>query len=639
MKKIALFMDGWKQYFTYAWPSGILQRINETNEEVNLYIFNSSGNWSKDSDYNAGEYNIYRLPNLEDFDGIILDLNNIISGDIQKEIIDKVKQTNKPIISIGKYIEDFYYVGLNNYAAMSSMIEHLHICHKCIKYWFIMGPKENYENEQRVIALKDYMIKNDISFDEAEFYYGSFEYKSGVNGFEHLYSKHNNLPDAIICANDNIAVGVCESVKKLGFSIPKDVIVTGFDNFDKASYYEPRITTLECYREEIGYYCADLFLRIWAQEVVPQCVYTNINGIFWDSCGCENDIVLEAKVQLKEQIMYGIETSAFDEEVLFLEYMLMNCESINEMMKCIPQCMPSMKCDALYLIMDENIDLFKKQPEFMWDQQLMDNEGFQVIGYPDKMKICFAYENGKLLEVENIEINNIFPMFDYYKGGENFLFLPIHFRSKIVGYIVIRNAVYLMEKQYLFQVIKTLTTAIENLHKKEKLEYMNQMLSELYIRDSMTGMYNRFGYQRFAVNYFKNMHKNGNSILIMFIDMDRLKYINDNLGHEFGDLAIKTTANVILKHCKKDSIPVRNGGDEFILVQEAISKDQIDKLISSIRHEISEESDKINLPISLSVSIGAVVTSPTDNRDLEDYIKEADEMMYQEKVKKKMQRK
>ena len=639
MKKIALFMDGWKQYFTYAWPSGILQRIDETNEEVNLYIFNSSGNWSKDMDYNAGEYNIYRLPNLDDFDGIILDLNNIISSDIQREVIDKVSQTGKPIISIGRYIEGFYYVGLNNYAAMRSMIEHVHICHKCHKYWFIMGPRENYENEQRIIALKDYMRENNISFDEAVFYYGSFEYKSGVDGFEQLYSKYNSLPDAIICANDNIAVGVCESAKKSGFNVPNDVIVTGFDNFDKASCYEPRITTLECYREEIGYYCVDLFLRIWSKEAVPQCVYTNAKGIFWDSCGCKNDIALDAKIHLKEQIMYSIETSAFDEEVLFLEYMLMNCDSINEMMKCIPQCMPSMKCDALYLVMDENIDLFKNQPELIWDQQLMENEGFQIVGYPDKMKVCFAYENGKLLDVENIEINNIFPMFDYHDGGESFLFLPIHFRSKTVGYIVIRNAVYLMEKQYLFQVIKTLTKAIENLHKKEKLEYMNQMLSELYIRDSMTGMYNRFGYQRFAVKYFNNMLKKGKSILIMFIDMDRLKYINDNLGHEFGDLAIKTTANVILKYCTKDSIPVRNGGDEFILVQEAGTKEQTDKLISDIRQELSEASEKIKLPISLSVSIGTVIASPTDNRDLEDYIKEADEMMYQEKVKKKMERK
>lgn len=57
--------------------AGVLERIRETNEDVNLYIFNSSGDWSRDEDYNIGEYNIYRLPDLNDFDGIIVDLNNI----------------------------------------------------------------------------------------------------------------------------------------------------------------------------------------------------------------------------------------------------------------------------------------------------------------------------------------------------------------------------------------------------------------------------------------------------------------------------------------------------------------------------------------------------------------------------------
>ena len=80
MKKIALIMDGWKRWFTFAWPAGILQRIRQTGEEVSLYIFNSSGGWSCDEEYNTGEYNIYRLPDLREFDGIILDLNNIGYG-------------------------------------------------------------------------------------------------------------------------------------------------------------------------------------------------------------------------------------------------------------------------------------------------------------------------------------------------------------------------------------------------------------------------------------------------------------------------------------------------------------------------------------------------------------------------------
>lgn len=86
MKKIALIMDGWKRWFTFAWPAGILQRIRQTGEEVSLYIFNSSGGWSCDEEYNTGEYNIYRLPDLREFDGIILDLNNIGYPEVWEDV-------------------------------------------------------------------------------------------------------------------------------------------------------------------------------------------------------------------------------------------------------------------------------------------------------------------------------------------------------------------------------------------------------------------------------------------------------------------------------------------------------------------------------------------------------------------------
>ena len=110
MKKIALIMDGWKRWFTFAWPAGILQRIRQTGEEVSLYIFNSSGGWSCDEEYNTGEYNIYRLPDLREFDGIILDLNNIGYPKVREDVIRRAKESGVPVISIVNEIEDFYYV-------------------------------------------------------------------------------------------------------------------------------------------------------------------------------------------------------------------------------------------------------------------------------------------------------------------------------------------------------------------------------------------------------------------------------------------------------------------------------------------------------------------------------------------------
>lgn len=638
MKKIALIMDGWKRFFTYAWPAGILQRIRETDEDVNLYIFNSAGNWSRDEAYNAGEYNIYNLPDLNDFDGIILDVNNIIDNEVCKNIVNKVIKAGLPTISLVNELEEFYYVGINNYDAQREIIEHLHREHNCQKFWFIMGSSDNYESNKRADALRDYMNENKLPYSQDDFYFGNFEVKCGIDGFESLFALHKQLPDAIICANDNIAVGVCEAARTHGLLAPKDFLITGFDNFDKAAHYEPRISTVSHIREEVGYLCADLFIRIWKGEQVERFNYTKTENIFWDSCGCKSDIETNDREFLRSQIMYGVETDAFDDEVLALEYELIKCLTVQEMMYCIPQCIPSMRCDAMYLILDENMDTFNKQGELNFHHEFIGEDGFKISGYPTKMNVKFAYENGELLHHDQSDISTLFPFFDSEEGGKDFLFMPLHFREYTVGFLAFRNAVYLMEKQYLFQVVNALTVAMENLHKKEKLEYMNQSLSNLYVKDSMTGMYNRLGYQKLAKNYFDIMHAKRKKVLIMFADLDRLKFINDNFGHEHGDFAIITMARVIMKYSDADAIPARTGGDEFVLVQAAPSEEEVEKLVKNITDDIKAQQQFMQLPFELGASIGIAISDPHSDKSFEAYVREADEMMYDNKMAKKVAR-
>lgn len=108
-------------------------------------------------------------------------------------------------------------------------------------------------------------MKSSLHIRSSDFYCESFEYQCGVNGFEKLLETHDKgrLPQAIICGNDNIAVGVCEAATAHGYQVPEDFCVTGFDNFDKAAYYEPRISTISHIRENVGIACVDLFLHIW----------------------------------------------------------------------------------------------------------------------------------------------------------------------------------------------------------------------------------------------------------------------------------------------------------------------------------------------------------------------------------------
>lgn len=639
MRKIALFMDGWKRNCLYAWPSGILKRIRETNEEANLYIFNSFGNWNRDKVYNQGEYNVYNLPDLEDFDGIIIDSNNMSSPKVVEDLFSRARESGKPVVSLANALEGCYYAGIDNYAVMRKPIEHLYEEHGCRHFWFIMGPTDNYESNCRVEALKDYMAEKGLAYKDNDFSFGGFDYHSGVVRFIKMLEEQGALPDAVICANDNLAVGVCETAKTMGYNVPKDLCVTGFDNFDKAAFYNPSITTVEHTREEAGYLAADILIRIWRGEEVPRFNYTDTKLVCQGSCGCGEGVLKNLKEYLKEQVMFGIESEEFDEDILAMESEVMQARTIEEMMYCIPQCVPSLKCDAVYLILDKNLSAYKDEVEDMTWSFLPLNDGFCKEGYPETMEIRFAYERGQCVDVAHKDISQLFPLFDCEESGQDFLFSPLHFGESTIGFFVIRNARYLMEKQHLFQVVNVLTGAMEDLYKKEQLEQMNSKLSKLYIKDPLTGLYNRMGYQQMGENYFDIMHARQKQILIYFIDLDRLKYINDNFGHEYGDYAICATANAIRSNCSSDGVPCRIGGDEFVLVQSFVSEQEADALIIKIRKYLEEEGKMASVPFPLGISVGYVVTTPNAELSFEEYVKIADSRMYKDKMARRAVRK
>lgn len=106
MKKIALITDGWGRYVTYTWIQGYRNYMAAHQSDMDLYIFQSFGNFSMDEKHNAGEYNIVRLPDFSEFDGILLDLATVSQPDLIAEIIERAKLSSIPAISLLEQIQD-----------------------------------------------------------------------------------------------------------------------------------------------------------------------------------------------------------------------------------------------------------------------------------------------------------------------------------------------------------------------------------------------------------------------------------------------------------------------------------------------------------------------------------------------------
>jgi diguanylate cyclase (GGDEF)-like protein len=164
-----------------------------------------------------------------------------------------------------------------------------------------------------------------------------------------------------------------------------------------------------------------------------------------------------------------------------------------------------------------------------------------------------------------------------------------------------------------------------------RLDQVNARLRELSVKDSLTGLYNRYGYDSvIRKRYINDLSKSERDVII-FIDINRLKYINDTFGHLQGDMAIRTIGTVINECIPKEWVAIRYGGDEFLIFGALKEEPSVDYLCERLTSTIEKRGEELRLPYRLSASCGHLVTDPSSDMTLEQYVETADKYMYENK--------
>lgn len=632
MKKIALITDGWKRYVTYAWVQGYRRYASQYHLDTDLYVFQSFGNLNTDEGYNSGEYNITRLPDLRTFDGIILDLSNVSDASLKESFLARVRESGVPAISLLEDLPGLYYSGLDNLTDFSILVEHLITEHGCRKLNYVGGSPRNQENQKRLLAYRKTLEKHGILFEPERVIERSFEIKTGIRAFTEFQQK-DLLPEAFVCANDNIAVGVCLAAREAGFSIPEDFLVTGFDNEDKASYCNPRITTADFSKTEIMYHAMELLVDIWNGQTDRRCTYTQAVHIFQESCRCMSECPPDRGQYIIKRILSETRQSDMQNWMIDLNRFLLDCTSYTNLTSHMQMWLHEHQFGNLYLLMNpdifhlEKVDILPEIPDDI----------YRCVGYPDKMTVVHPVSDTEAVMQLSITDGHLLP--DITRTGDQniFVFAPLHFREREVGYVVLQNCDYLLDHQFLFKMLNSFRTALESLYNKLVLCKKNKQLSQLYIHDSLTGLYNRMAYEKLALPLFQKYMQKKKHLGILFVDADHLKYINDNFGHDMGNLAIRSIASAIHKSCPVGSVCMRYGGDEFVCVIPDFDLPRIHQLEKTILHALEEISDVSRFPFPLEASIGSVIADDAVF-SLNDYINLADQKMYASKKARKAAR-
>lgn len=618
MKKVALFSDGWKRLITYAWVDGMMKYIAESNEDICLYQYNCHGNWSHDEMHNHGEYNIYSLPDLSSFDGIIMDCTNISDKNVFDKLVDMIRKSRKPVVSIGNHIEGFYYAGIDNKKPIADMMEHLYHKHNCRTFIFAGGPKDNYENELRVLSYQESLDRLGLSRNDNPVWYGDYDFSTGIHYFEQYLAgfegKAVTFPDVFVCANDNIAAGFCYKAQQCGYEIPRDFRITGFDNLDKAVYFDPQITTVSHMRENIGNKTIEILVDVWAGKKISMNHFMPSSCVFSESCGCPNSGLLDYRQYARNQVIFEVERLEREELLTKFESDIIKCEDYDAFSRQIADYFMSLECDGYAVLLDKRLYDGAAEGVFVTD------------GYDwDHLTVAYASNDGQLLDIRNPQ--ELLAFYEANGNGCAYMYSPIHFREKCVGFSILKNGRFLYDNPYFYDIHSTITKSLENLYKKRQLEIANQKMREIYNRDQLTGLYNRIAYSEMIEPEYCKHCKNGRKCVINFVDADNFKQVNDTYGHEKGDMILKTIAQVLVEKCNNEGYVYRYGGDEFIAFFPMKEKSEAE----TFKKDVVEELEKSDI----RVSIGVIVTDPASDKTFDDYMRAADEEMYRVKAARK----
>lgn len=601
IRNIAAIVSGMDEEYPYH----IIRGINKFAKDnfLNVSYFAAYGNIAGTNGSDIGELSIYNLPEFSKFDGAILITNTFANPELRESIINKVKAANIPtIIFENRDHEEFYDISIDNYSVMRRLVEHLIKEHDVRVFNYVSGPLTNPEALDRFNAFKDVLSENGIDLDENRIFYGGFKSYDGIRAADDFINSGLELPDAFVCANDSMALSLMSKLQRMGYKIPNDVIITGFDHTFNARNSSPVLTTVRRPLYHSGFQACSLLLDLINGEERPHHTLLDAEPVFTESCGCkqeESPDIIEFKINTYERIERTYTS------VHMLNRLIAGLSSASSLEECVLamiQMLKMLDCEkfSLCLISDW---------EDTYHSLSFDDEAY----YSEFMTAPLIWDNETVKYMANFPSRQLMPE-PLTTGGNINYFLPLNFGGRCLGYIVMTNSDFPIYSLLCHTMTMNISYAIEHV---SKFNYL----------DPLCKIYNRNGFVQNAEPLYRDCIADKSPITVGFVDLDDLKTINDTYGHKEGDFAIKSIAEAIDASCGDKNVCGRFGGDEFVIFGKG--DDFGDKFKKDLLDRISDINLKSGKPYKLSASIGFITTVPSRSDTMIDLIQRADTKMYE----------
>lgn len=278
------------------YEQSITKGIIEASKEIDANVIMFPGRYicdvdkslkSSEFDYQYNTIFSYADPSI--LDVLIVSIETIGNTADKQIKLDFLKKFNKiPIVTLNMKDENYSSISVDNVTGLKDGINHIIKEHGKTKIGFVSGSLTNADANERLETYKNTLIENGIPINDNLITYGNFSIRSH-KAIEKLLDNNPDI-EAIVFANDQMAICGYEIMKNRKIEIGRDILVMGFDNSVEAQYLTPSLTSVECEATNLGYYAVlecENFIK--TQKPLHKTVTSSL--VIRNSCGCPSRII------------------------------------------------------------------------------------------------------------------------------------------------------------------------------------------------------------------------------------------------------------------------------------------------------------------------------------------------------------
>ncbi len=629
-KRIAVIIGDIYHEYQQRLMNGIIRQARALRYDI--AVFTMFMNFDEETNYQFGENHIFSLINYNMFDAVIYVPCSIRKRALRDYFAETLaEKCHVPVVVLEFEHPDYHTVMIDDTAAYERVVSHLIECHGAKDILCLTGFQGNLQAESRLQGYRNAMAKHGLPVREDRVIYGDFWQAAAYELAEKLATGMIPMPDAVACVSDFVALNLCNRLIEFDIRVPEDIIIVGFDATQEAKDNVPSITTYVRPLVGLGMQAViDLHKLLTGEDTTP--VEEDLGHLVAaDSCGCIEDPaqkLLKHHLENRQNINY---------QTLFQScHMAESLNSAPTLNHCLGKIINHLyliqQIRDFYLCLCENWDDFERNE--------LNGDAYKL--YTNTMRLRIKHTNGHSDIIDQpFERSLLLPAF-WEEHDEPLIlyFTPLHFNERCFGYCAMGYG----DQPKAFDDIyhswmRNIHNALEFVRVRNIFNIMNQRLYLSSIRDALTGVFNRKGFDRFSAEIFQRAVTSGKKLLIIAADLDCLKPINDNFGHLEGDNAISVVANALNTCFENDEICARVGGDEFFIIGcSDYTDEKVQQYLDYIQQFLKRYNDSSDRGYLVETSVGYICRTVTAKDDLQALLDEADINMYSHKMKRKKNR-